>query len=307
MESTRKLASVLVCIITLFLVYITYVNYEKISTYVVRTVKKYTKDAVVVPSISYNHRMYSYLTVKETDNFEPKNIEDLKSIYFTVLNNGWDEFTFYCPMEYETCYEDIKTIANGEDENYITLINNYVSPFNSYKKYNTSIQDDTIILRVDKIYTDEEIYTVNTKIDNYISKNNFNKSNITKKDIEKIHDYILSITTYDTNYKFTDQIVDSNKATGVLVNGVSLCSGYADTFAVILDKLGVPNFRVSSEEHEWNAIYFNNRWYHIDLTWDDDEVIKTNNRNFFMINTTELLNKDKKEHNFNKDQYLEFK
>ncbi len=306
MERTRKLASVLICLITLLLVYVTYINYESISTYVVRTIKKYTKDAIVVPKVSYNHRMYSYLTVSETDNFEPSNIEDLKKIYFTVLNNGWKEFTFYCPMEYETCYDDIKTIANGEDENYITLINNYVSPFNSYKKYNTSIQDDTVILKVDKIYTDDEVNIVNTKIDNYISKN-INKSNITKNDIEKIHDYILSITTYDTNYQFTDQIIDSNKAIGVLVNGVSLCSGYADTFAVFLDKLGIPNFRVSSEEHEWNAIYFNNRWYHIDLTWDDDEVIKTNNRNFFMINTTELLNKDKKEHNFNTSQYLEFK
>ena len=33
----------------------------------------------------------------------------------TVLNNGWESFTFYCPREYVTCAEDVKTaISNNE-------------------------------------------------------------------------------------------------------------------------------------------------------------------------------------------------
>ena len=71
--------------------------------------------------------------------------------------------------------------------------------------------------------------------------------------------------------------------------------------------MNVPNFKVNSEEHEWNVVYFNNKWSHIDVTWDDDEVNKNNNRNFFMITTNDLLKKDKKEHNFDQSLYLELK
>ena len=42
------------------------------------------------------------------------------------------------------------------------------------------------------------------------------------------------------------------------------------------------------------------------LTWDDDELNKNNNRNFFMITTKELHKKDKEQHNF-EDVYLELK
>ena len=294
------------CLITIMIAYFAYTNYENISSYVVKNIKKYTKEAVIVPKETFNHRIYEYKSVHETDNFEPKNIEELKDIYYTVLNNGWKTFTFYCPTEYENCLNDVKAIANGEEDNYITLINNYVSPYNSYRKYNTSILDDQVTLKVDKIYTDDDIKKLNNLIDTYISVA-VNKSNIKLSDIEQIHDYLLRKITYDTKYQITDEITDTNKATGALINGTSLCSGYTDTFAIFLDKLNIPNFRINSEEHEWNVIYFNNKWSHIDLTWDDDEINPNNNRNFFMISTSELLKKDKKDHTFNVNHYLELK
>ena len=107
----------------------------------------------------------------------------------------------------------------------------------------------------------------------------------------------------NSNVDLGNEITDSNKATGALLKGRALCSGYTDAFAIFLDKLKIPNFKINSEEHEWNAIYFNKKWTHIDLTWDDDEINKNNNRNFFMVNTKELQEKDKKEHNFKKALY----
>ena len=129
----------------------------------------------------------------------------------------------------------------------------------------------------------------------------------TKNDIKKIHDYIIKNTTYDDEYEQSNEITESNKATGALIHKKALCSGYSDAFALFMDKINIPNFEVTSEEHEWNAIYFNNKWYHVDTTWDDDETNKYNTSNFFLINTNELLLKDKKEHNFDKEIFLEFK
>ena len=307
MSSTRRLLGILLLILSLFCLYLTVMNYKDVTTYVNKIVRKYSKDNVVVPNYTKNHRLYIYKSVKETTNFEPHNIDDLKSIYYTVLNNGWESFTFYCPYDYENCISDVKKIANSKNDDYITLINNYVSPYNSYRRYNTTIVDDNkITLSVDKLYDDDEIAQLNKVLDQYISKN-FNKNNIKLKDIEKLHDYLISITTYDNDYKIGDEITDSNKATGAILKGIALCSGYSDAFAIALDKINVPNFKVNSAEHEWNAIYFNNKWSHIDLTWDDDEINKNNNRNFFMIDTKTLYEKDKKDHIFAEDLYLELK
>jgi hypothetical protein len=283
-------------------------NYEEVSTYIVKVIKKYSRKAVVIPESSLYHRTYTFKTVSETNNFEPRSKEDIKKIYYTVLNNGWSSFRFYCDEEYPDCVKDVKEIANSQFNEYISIINNYVSPYNSYKKYNTTIIDgDEILLSVDKLYTDEEIERLNSIIDKYLAKNNITPDNVTKTEIKKIHDYIIKNVSYDEEYEQSNEITESNKATGALFNKKALCSGYSDTFAIFMDKLNVPNFEVTSEEHEWNAIYLNNKWYHIDTTWDDDETNMLNTTNFFLINTKELLLKDKKEHNFKKDIFLEFK
>ena len=307
MSSTRKLLSIFFLLLAMFLLYMTIKNIDVVTTYVTNIIRKYSKDNVIIPEYTKNHRVYLYSTVSETNDFEPHNVEDLKKIYYTVLNKGWNNFTFYCPYEYETCVSDVKSLASSDNDEFITLINNYVSPYNSYKKYNTMIVDENqVTLSVEKLYSDEEKAQLDNIIDSYISKN-IKSKNITQKDLEKIHDFIISRTTYDVYYEKGDKITDSNKATGALIKGTALCSGYTDAFAIFLDKLGVPNFKINSEEHEWNVVYFNDKWSHIDLTWDDDEINKNNNRNFFMIDSKELLKKDKKEHNFNKELYLELK
>ena len=92
-----------------------------------------------------------------------------------------------------------------------------------------------------------------------------------------------------------------------MFNNIALCSGYSDTFALMLDMLDIPNFRVSNIEHIWNVIKFNNEWRHIDVTWDDDEINKNNIYNFYYLTTNELIEKDNDLHTFNRDIYLELK
>lgn len=308
MKRTRRLISILLLLISAFLLYGVVKNYEEVSTTIVKVIKKYGRKAVVIPETSVYHRTYLFDTVSETDDFEPKNIEDIKKIYYTVLNNGWTSFRFYCEDDYKECVDDVKEIANSQFNEYISTINNYVSPYNSYRRFNTTIIDgEEILLNVEKLYNEEEIEKLNSIIDKFLNKNNINSKNVTKEDIKKIHDYIIKIATYDEEYEQSNEITESNKATGVLINKKALCSGYSDTFALFMDKLNIPNFEVTSEEHEWNAIYYNNKWYHVDTTWDDDETNPLNTSNFFMINTKELLLKDKKEHAFDKNIFLEFK
>ena len=309
MRSTRILSKILILIVLLFLGYYIYNNFDNIVDFGVKIYRKYyDPKKVIVPEESYYQRNYLYVSVSETNNYEPHSIDDIKKIYYTVLNNGWTSFTFYCPEEYTNCIDDIKQVADSNKNSYIDFINNYVSPYNTYRKYNTQIiNNNEITLTIEKLYTEDDIKALNNIVDTFIQKNNINVNSPTKKDLEKIHDYIIKNTTYDKNYEKGGEITDSSKATGALINGEALCSGYSDAFAIFLDKLRIPNFKITSEEHAWNVIFFNKKWSHVDVTWDDDEINKDNNRNFFMITTSDLQKKDKKDHNFNKELFKEIK
>lgn len=304
MSRTKKLVSVLFLIIAVFILYLLITNRELVVIKINRFIDKISGYEVVIPKEqTKNKRDYNYKQFKETTNFEPKNIDDIKAIYYTVLNEGWDEFTFYCRSEYEACADDVRKVA--DDSEYVSLINNYVSPFNSYKKYNTLVTGDKeVYLSIEKVYNEDQTDYLINYFNNLINNLKIDKNNITKNSIKKIHDYLLSNITYDDDYTKTLN-ESSTTAYGAITTKKAICGGYTDAFSIAMDILNIPNFKVSSEEHIWNVIYFNNSWYHIDVTWDDDEINKNNTTNFFMINTDTLLKKDKKDHNFNLSIYKE--
>ena len=135
MKRTKILSAILVTLVILLISFLIYINYDKILIAVNNIVYYSISNKIDIPGYTINQRNYEFKTVKPTSNFYPKNIDEVKDVYYTVLNNGWDSFTFYCDKDYTNCKDDIKDIAN--DSEYISLINNYVSPFNAYKKYNT--------------------------------------------------------------------------------------------------------------------------------------------------------------------------
>jgi len=307
MNRTKNLFGILITLIFVFSLYLLFSNYNGVLDNIKALIKDIRGNEVIIPSETYYAKNYKFETVNVTKNFEPTNIDDIKDIYYTVLNNGWESFTFYCDDEiYPTCIDDVKSVAN--DDEYLSIINNYVSPYNSYKKYNTLvIGNDEIYLTVEKLYSDEEIREVEGKISSIIHRMNVNVTNVTVDDIKNIHNHLIKNITYDDNFDEENTTSISNKASGALNNGIALCSGYTDTFALILDKLNIPNFKVSSENHIWNLIYFDNKWSHVDLTWDDDEINESNTYNFFMIDTAKLKKLDSSEHTFNESLYLEIK
>ena len=124
-----------------------------------------------------------------------------------------------------------------------------------------------------------------------------------------IHDFIIDNTEYDVLKmdNINDPTYQSSNAYGVLLEHYGICSGYADTLAIFLNKLGIINYKISNDEHIWNLAYINNKWLHIDLTWDDP-VSETpiNRSDYFMIDTKTLQELDK-EHDFNKYIFEEAK
>lgn len=306
MNRTKTYIAIIILLIFSILFYLFYVRFDVIVGYIAEVIDDYSVKEIIIPTSTVNNKLYHFDTVKQTNSFIPYSKNDLRDIYYTVLNNGWDKFTFYCPDEYVTCAEDVKALANESD--FITTINNYVSPYNSYSKYNTLIiGQNEVLLTVDKLYTNAEILLINEEIERIIGELEIDRTDVKQKDIKKIHDYLIKNVTYDEEYEEGDVVTTSNKATGALVDKVALCSGYTDTFALFMDKLGIKNFKISTDNHVWNVIYFNDQWLHVDVTWDDDEVNNKTAYYFFLIDTEDLLDKDKTDHSFNQELYLELK
>ena len=101
---------------------------------------------------------------------------------------------------------------------------------------------------------------------------------------------------------------NSHKASGPLIDGIALCSGYSDAMKIYLDKLKVPNYKISNSNHIWNLVYLDGQWLHLDLTWDDPVTTDGSNillYKFFLISTDELHKLDATGHNFNVEYYPE--
>ena len=247
----------------------------------------------------------NYKYVKLTDNFVPTNKQDILNIYYTVVNSGMKEFTFYCDDEYVTCLSDVENLVN--DQSRISIINNFVHPYNSFSTIETEIDSRGIInLKINHVYSDEMMILINYKVDE-IYKNVYKESNSLEDNIKAIHDYIINHTQYDKE-RADSKIVNykSDNAYGVLIEGYGLCGGYTDTMALFLDKLNVKNYKVSTNNHTWNRVYINDKWLHLDLTWDDpisEDGKNVLDHNYFLIPTNDLKAIEKNEHNYDASIY----
>lgn len=117
-----------------------------------------------------------------------------------------------------------------------------------------------------------------------------------------IHDYLVDNTEYDAN----DGTMVYN-IYGTLVNGRSVCEGYARSFKYILDDLGIPciiacgigrNRSGETESHAWNYVQIDGKWYAIDVTWDDpvitggNGILTDENRYGYFLKGSNLFFKD---------------
>ena len=269
---------------------------------------KYLSNAKQVPtSLEKNeyYRNYNFKYVTNTDNFSPNTKQDILNIYYTIINSGMENFTFYCPDTYDTCLDDVKDVAYNKTV--LSNINDFVHPYNSFSQIETSFDAlGEINIKIIHNYTEEMKIILDYKVDEIIKKELNEKMEIIDK-IKIINDYIINNTKYDQN-RSDKNIFEykSNNAYGVLIEGYGICSGYTDSMMLFLEKLNIKSYKVSSENHVWNKVFINNNWYNLDLTWDDpvnSDGSDSLEHNFFLVNDDEMLKNDKTEHTYNEDVY----
>ncbi len=116
-----------------------------------------------------------------------------------------------------------------------------------------------------------------------------------------VHDYLIKNAIYDH-----DALNEYEKAShspsceyifssyGCLVNGKTVCSGYAKAFQLIMREMGYDSTYVvgdAGERHGWNCVYLDGEGYFVDVTWDDgDLAVEVPFYNYAFI-TTEMLSR----------------
>ena len=81
-----------------------------------------------------------------------------------------------------------------------------------------------------------------------------------------VHDMLLAQVEYSLSAEM------NQSAYSALVNGRTVCAGYARAFQYLMQQLNVPCYYCTGyagENHAWNIILLSDGYYNVDTTWDD--------------------------------------
>ncbi len=98
-----------------------------------------------------------------------------------------------------------------------------------------------------------------------------------------LHDYLISRFSYDITLSSRDIYT-------MLTEGRGVCQAYTLLFLTLTRELGIPSHVVTCFDmsHEWNMVQLGGEWYHIDLVWDDTDVIGEVGHTFFLVGDEEM-------------------
>lgn len=88
-------------------------------------------------------------------------------------------------------------------------------------------------------------------------------------DVERyVHDMLMQMVVYDLRAPM------NQSAYSALVQGRSVCAGYARAYQYLMQLLGIPCYYCTGyagENHAWNIVRLDGAYYNVDVTWDDTE------------------------------------
>ena len=146
-----------------------------------------------------------------------------------------------------------------------------------------------------------------TEIKTEANKDNQNEIDNTKYKLAKAaHDWEMDKMSYKFEYEVKNynskDIAYSNARTAYdcFKYGEGVCEAYTRAYKALLDELEIPcvvaggGYKVSdtqTENHAWNYVEIDGKWYGVDVTHDDDEVATKQSHRYFMVGTAEFFDR----------------
>lgn len=137
------------------------------------------------------------------------------------------------------------------------------------------VKDDATITSNSMDVTDKISFTVPPDAEAKVKKLKNKADSILKEaplgeyeKVKYIYEYIINNTDYDL------KAPDNQTAYSVLINGSSVCGGYASAFLYLCDRAGIDCAYVTGEiigkgPHAWNLVKISGDYYWVDTTWGD--------------------------------------
>ena len=251
----------------------------------------YTDVELAIYSI-YKNALANFFTIPNLNIVDTSipltSYDDYDDYIYSFFNTGADEFVIYCEAPVD-CSELVLNELYSVTPFLITdLVHAYFDVDEIGYSYTTTEVHYTLVHGYTNLEKTEVDQRVNTILNSIITEfmTDYDK-------ILAVHDYVVDNTIYDSSCLDNILTCDTDHvAIGVFLDGNAVCEGYAHAIDIMLRTLGIPTFKLSSETHQWNAVYYNDAWYHLDATWDDP--ISNNGsdillHDYFLITNAELL------------------
>lgn len=147
---------------------------------------------------------------------------------------------------------------------------------NPYEAYNVSSYDmamsswsnsNTVNVEINCVYKMTAKMATDLDTRARVIVGNITSDNMSLADRERvIHDWIINNTQYDQSYSIYDPY-------NTLINHTGVCEGYTLLAQKMFTIAGIKSLVIEGYAdgvaHSWNMVYIDNKWYHVDLTWDD--------------------------------------
>ncbi len=278
---------------------------EEIAKFVNSISKPKVQMTKFKPNDYYKEVDYDYVQI--TKDFSIKNYQHLLNAYYTILNGEDTTFILKCDESYKKCLDDVNELANNKLA--LSNMNSFVHPYNTFSSLETEFDTfGKITIKISKAYNRDQIKKIEEKVKNIIATVT-DPAKTHQQNIRALHDYIINNTVYDKQKSNTGQSNhESSIAYGPLIQGYALCGGYTDAMAIFLDYYNIKNYKVISENHIWNALLLDGKWYHLDLTWDDPVMSDGTNylqHKFFLIDDKQLSAVQEDQHFYEKEVFTE--
>ena len=137
-------------------------NEQSVVQYLNETIL-HSHEKIVVHKNEY-YRPSNFMFVQNTENHLVSSKQEIYNNFYSGINSGESEFSFYCKHDYKECLDDLTEIASNRD--LLSHINNFTHPFNSFKQVETKFEPfGKVTIMLNKNYTKEEVNRLNVEVE----------------------------------------------------------------------------------------------------------------------------------------------
>lgn len=207
---------------------------------------------------------------------EPETVEGILYPYYEMLDDKEKKLynqLYENILAMETTFRPSVTVTDGQLKNaFFAVTNDHPELFWLDASYSYKYMADRTVVSVDLIISRAagDFHKLQEDFEQKADEiaraaRHFNT------DFEKelfVHDYLVDNIVYDETHYINQNTYSA------LIDGRTVCAGYARAFQYVMQKLGIPCYYVvgvADEDHAWNIVELDGGFYNVDVTWDDTE------------------------------------